>query len=493
MFSTRTIRMSRAAMLATCSIFASTWSAAAADLGGNCCADLEERVAELEATAARKGNRKVSLQIYGQVSESVIWWNDGAENNVYVVENQEVKNRLGFQGTAKINSDWSAGYKIELQVRAYRSSNTNQLALGASNGVQIPTYNTQSVSLREANWFIRSNTYGTVSVGRQTDAADGVELINLAEPDGFARRGNALGRTHLGFFLRRSGTTGNTGLSSLTWANAFHRSRSRTSDFAYSTDFSGVKYTSPFFLGQTKSAGFQVQTSWGMDDTFGIALRYTEQLGAFRLAAGIGYTQFTGPDILQCSNPSGAANVATTTSSSADCWSLNGSASLMHQPTGLYVSAGAGELVDNNRNRVANLAASGLGSRISDTDSMWWVQGGWVAKLNTLGSTTFWGNYASYTSHGNVANQALSGLGATDQLNSFQGAAASTVNVKTAESNSWGLGITQDIDAAAMKLYLGFVNSSADLTLINRNTLEQRKANSIDDIQTFYTGATIRF
>lgn len=29
-------------------------SAKAADLGGNCCADLEDRVAELEATTARK-------------------------------------------------------------------------------------------------------------------------------------------------------------------------------------------------------------------------------------------------------------------------------------------------------------------------------------------------------------------------------------------------------------------------------------------------------
>src|SRR2546425_88950 len=29
----------------------------AADLGGDCCADLEERVAELEATTARKGNK----------------------------------------------------------------------------------------------------------------------------------------------------------------------------------------------------------------------------------------------------------------------------------------------------------------------------------------------------------------------------------------------------------------------------------------------------
>ena len=46
---------------------------AAADLGGNCCADLEERIAELEATTARKGNRKVSLTIYGWVAQQVMW------------------------------------------------------------------------------------------------------------------------------------------------------------------------------------------------------------------------------------------------------------------------------------------------------------------------------------------------------------------------------------------------------------------------------------
>src|SRR4030042_1840277 len=45
----------------------SAGSASAADLGGNCCADLEERIAELEATTARKGNRKVSLTISGWV------------------------------------------------------------------------------------------------------------------------------------------------------------------------------------------------------------------------------------------------------------------------------------------------------------------------------------------------------------------------------------------------------------------------------------------
>ena len=49
-----------------------TTAANAADLGGNCCADLEDRIAELEATTARKGNRKMSLTIYGQVNAAIL-------------------------------------------------------------------------------------------------------------------------------------------------------------------------------------------------------------------------------------------------------------------------------------------------------------------------------------------------------------------------------------------------------------------------------------
>ena len=41
-------------------------SAISADLGGTCCADLEERIAELEATTSRKGNKKVLLTISRQ-------------------------------------------------------------------------------------------------------------------------------------------------------------------------------------------------------------------------------------------------------------------------------------------------------------------------------------------------------------------------------------------------------------------------------------------
>ena len=64
---------SLAALAATAFVFSGAVTpASAADLGGNCCADLEERIAELEATTVRKGNRKVSLQISGYVSHHVM-------------------------------------------------------------------------------------------------------------------------------------------------------------------------------------------------------------------------------------------------------------------------------------------------------------------------------------------------------------------------------------------------------------------------------------
>src|ERR1700693_5006726 len=76
-------------------------SASAADLGGNCCADLEERIAELEATTARKGNRKVSLTVSGWVAEQVLWWDDGAARGTYVT-GTTLASHVTFAGQATI-------------------------------------------------------------------------------------------------------------------------------------------------------------------------------------------------------------------------------------------------------------------------------------------------------------------------------------------------------------------------------------------------------
>jgi len=129
--------------------------ARSADLGGSCCSDLEERVAELEATTAKKGNRKVTLTISGQVSKSILWVGDAALKDGQIGDNANSPSRFAFAGSAKINAEWSAGYVIEIGV-------------GDSD-----------VSVRH-NYLWVSGPIGKVSLGKTSTATDGISEISTA-------------------------------------------------------------------------------------------------------------------------------------------------------------------------------------------------------------------------------------------------------------------------------------------------------------------------
>ncbi|MEJ2124335.1 MAG: hypothetical protein P8Y47_05850, partial [Alphaproteobacteria bacterium] len=124
---------SRIALIAAAGVLlgAAMTPAKAADLGGGCCADLEDRVAELEATTARKGNRVVSLQVYGQVNKALMIWDDGVDSDAFVVDNDTSGSRLGFKGKARISSALTAGYLIEFD---YQDSASNQVTNLGKNG-----------------------------------------------------------------------------------------------------------------------------------------------------------------------------------------------------------------------------------------------------------------------------------------------------------------------------------------------------------------------
>ncbi len=114
---------SRLAMASAVGLLLSLGSAQAADLGGNCCADLEERVAELEATTARKGNRKVSLTISGQIDKQIMFMSDAVRSRTIAgVDNINSSSRFIFSGNAKVTPSVMAGFEmmVEWLVRAVR-------------------------------------------------------------------------------------------------------------------------------------------------------------------------------------------------------------------------------------------------------------------------------------------------------------------------------------------------------------------------------------
>ena len=415
------LKLSRLATLAAAGVLAGSVSAQAADLGGNCCADLEERVAELEATTARKGNRKVSLKVYGHVNEMLIWWDDGFESNVYQNTNDDSRTRFGFRGNAKINSDWSAGFKIEVGARSTtRSDRADQDDPG-----RVPS--TDSLDLRKANWYLRSKTFGKITVGRESTADSGITTINLA-------RVNA---PRFDDFNDRFQIVGAPG--GITWDDT-------TTPWSYNppsrTRANGVRYDSPTF------AGFKVSGTWGEDDYWSVAIRYAGELGAFRIAAGAAYNWHNDPSLEDgCTEVAGAAD--------CEAWGVGGS--IMHTPTGLFVSAGYGEVQDNNR----------LPAAISDKDSFWVVTAGIEGKWSSLGKTTLYGTY--YDAENNRGESQLGGAG------SFLG------------QEMWSIGINQQISAAAMDLYLAYYNVEADLVDSGGAAVPT------EDFQAVITGAKIRF
>jgi predicted porin len=419
--------------------------AAAADLGGDCCADLEERVAELEATTARKGNRKVSLTVSGWVNENVIWFDDGHESNAYVATNPVEQSRFRFVGEAKITPDVSAGYTLEIGVWGGNGSKLDQNTPdGTSNN---------SLLVRKSSWFLKSSTYGKVTVGQDStttyhllDDADTTMTRNFYDAEGapdYAQN----------FFLRQTnGQFIANGSSNLRWSDALRGFNNSTPGDSGRRNI--VRYDTPTF------AGFTVSASWGEDDIWDMLVTYKQTVGDFAFNVRGGYGNSSDGVSTPC-------HAATTPNENGDCewWGVAGQ--IQHVPTGIYVYAGYGDQHDNSRADSLTGINTAQASLVDDDDRTWLVQGGIEQKWIPLGKTNFFGEYRRDEAGSNVSGGKLVTQGA---------------NV-----NFWAVGAAQNIEAAEMTFYLVYQHVDGDLTLGNGSSP------ALSDLQQVIAGAKINF
>ena len=248
-------------------------AARAADLGGDCCADLEERVAELEATTVRKGNKKVSVTLYGKVNKAVLFWDDGAEKNTYAVDNNYESSRFGLKGSAKIKGDWSAGYRIEAENLSASSNAVNQLDDddGTRSGGVLGN-ESRLLLLRHSYMYLDNKELGQVRWGlTPTPIYNITKDTNVTELEDTMHSDD---RMNQGFFLRPKGGNTEKDLSTLKWQD-ISRCYGSSNAFVCSTRRNGVAYWTPEWSG--------FSASWGVfeDDIWGGALRYKNSFSPF--------------------------------------------------------------------------------------------------------------------------------------------------------------------------------------------------------------------
>lgn len=397
--------------------------ATAADLGGGCCSDLEERIAELEATAARKGNRKVSVTITGWVNEEIALWDDSTEQDAYVGTNPVQQSRFKFLGEARLAEGWSAGYLMEIGVNGSPGGQWDQTG-PKSKSATTPD---NALTVRRSSWYLMNSKLGKVLAGK--DAMTTYHLLfesnttmtrktyhDEGAPDFQAK---FFIRDKSGNFVHASG-----GATALRWSDVMRGYNNSTPGNGARRNI--VRYDSPTLLGFTASA------SWGEGGVWDTTLAYVGGFGDFRVNGRVGYGHSTNGDSTPCHTVPGAGD-------NADCdwWGVSGF--VQHKPTGLFVVASYGEQDDNSRAQAA--LQPGL---VDKTDTTWFVQAGIEQKWLSLGKTNFFGQYRR--------DDAGSNLNASGVLRTQSG------NV-----NFWTLGGIQYLEAADAMLYLIYQHADGDV------------------------------
>ncbi len=379
-------------------------SAQAADLGGDCCGDLEERVAELEATTARKGNRKVKLEVSGQVNEAFIWWDDGVESNAGVYTNDNARTRFRFKGDAKITDDVKAGFLLEIGIRGANSKRFDQEDVsGCTNTVPSQANPTPNCGLdvRHSVWYIDSKKYGRVWVGLTGGAGELVTEVNLAASKDVLKYSD-IEDTGLGLFTRTAGGTrlatqsGTSGRTGLEWRQLIRGGGDQPGE---GRRWNMIRYDTPEIF------GFVGTVNFGEDDTWEAGLRYTnDKFHGFKLAAAIAYGENTEgrwmpttpiPCLaIQCLGNNLVHGLGFGTAGRPDtkCSQLGGSISVMHIESGIYGNFAAGYMKDDAIEHRSRLPSRWAKSRMIAAASMP-SKLGIEKKWHELGKTTFFGQY----------------------------------------------------------------------------------------------------
>lgn len=449
---------SRLAMASAVGLLLSFGSAQAADLGGNCCADLEERVAELEATTARKGNRKVSLTISGQVDKQIMFMRDDVRSRTIAgVDNINNSSRFIFSGDAKISPSVKAGFEFMVEWNgSSRSDLINQTSTDRHNSPVLDGSNISgdgSLAVRTANWWLEDKMLGRVTVGRVNiqgpasiiDISGGdVQLVAWSNP---TLQGG-------GMFLANN-ANGTLATNTLGQILGYCYGCSREE---------GIRYDSASFGGLTFG------TFWGEQDRFSVQFRYATEMHGFQIAAGGGY---------QHDNNLAGFLATTAPGARSDLEQQAYALSIKHVASGIFVQGNTG------RTNWKMFAGDATGGKSDGT--MWQVQAGIAKNWFGPGVTALYGEFGNGQGYAD-GSSATSAVTSPAAGNVFASKLGGTF-ISSSSADYYGLGMTQKIDSAAMTLYLGWRHFNVDVTTGGAGGGQQ----NISDIDTVIGGARIQF
>ena len=211
-----------------------------------------------------------------------------------------------------------------------------------------------------------------------------------------------------------------------------------------------VRYDSPAF------AGFSVSADWGQDTYWDVYGRYAGEYNGIKLAAVAGWSQTNGCRGNQTAGePFGFAGTGCINSPSTQPGfnPVNITGDVGYFQTGLYiehVATGLWVLGNYGREFLSDMptGVSAFGTDLNglnDQPEHWYVKAGIRERWTSLGHTVAYGFYGK-------------------REDMISGASVAFDNMTGATTRQYGLGVVQEVDAAAMSFWLQWDHEKADVT-----------------------------
>ena len=223
---------------------------------------LAEAMSEEQKGAVISGDSKAKVKLYGQVNKAVLFSDDGDSGNTYLVDNDNSSTRIGVLGSISPNDKVEVGTRLEFEYQTNPSDLVSQ---------EDKTISDTDFEKRYLDLWVNTNAFGKFFLGWGSTASDGTSEIDLSGTDvvGYSSIADMAGGQL--FYNKNTGS-----LSTTAIGNVFTNMDGLGRD-------ERIRYDSPSF------AGFVGSASYIADGGGDLAVRYTAQIDAFKLAAAAAY------------------------------------------------------------------------------------------------------------------------------------------------------------------------------------------------------------
>lgn len=396
----------------------------------------------IEAVPKKKivtsGKEPVKLTLSGQVNRVSFFADDGTESNFFHSDNENSSTRWRLVGKARVSDDWTVGTLIEQDI----GQTNNSASVGID---QNQSASDVSFDNRHLTFWLDSKRLGRLWLGKGDPASNNITQLDLSgtsviEYTGLEDIGGSLK-------FREEGT------------GAFGPQVSAGSDATGSgvyTQYDGLSRRNRIQYDTPTIGGFKAGFSHIQGDAWDATLRYKanyKQVG-LKVAAGIGFWSYGERSSIK--KPSGVKCPAGIPGGFCPAGTVVGAGSV---ETSIPLDNGLGGSISVLHKSGANLTFSAGTVDRSDGATVddpvgFFIKPGWQFNLTPLGKTAISAHYAR-----------------NDDMQE-QGD----------EFTSWGFAVVQNIDRAALELFLFYRQYSLD-----------RDGKDFEDINIAGIGGRVKF